>query len=358
MMEIIPYAIPLLLIIFSLVRPKSVVLYWIIMIYIGILITFNTWSNDYAVNQWMYEEIFHGVWSNFEPATLLLAKICNRAGLSFTAYRGVISIIFVVVFTCGVFKITNKKALAAAIALIFPCVGFASGLRSAIAFAICIYSYHFLIGEKTSKKRFVICNLIGAMFHFSAVFNLIFILYDKKLSKKKYLLIVFAEMAGLLLLKSNALYHILVKIVPTMKSLEWIEMGRKESPSLIAFLVYSVTYILVFFIFYYILRYQSPQVRKNMKSIIMLNLLYIPLLSINFTYERALIYGMYFLFMYGIKNLRTSNNRMSRLYSRNNSINKGDGIIILSTVFMNLISCYWINNNLYFPILINNSLYK
>lgn len=357
MSSIIPYCMPLVLIILSLVKPKSKLLYWIIMCYICILITFNTWAPDFEVNKWMYNEINLSIWSNFEPGSVLIAKLCNSFGFSFAAYRGVISIIFLVIFSKGIFKLTSKRALAASVALIYPCVLFASGLRSAIAFSICIFSYQFLIGEKTSKKWFIVTNIAGMLFHYSAIFNLIYILWDKHFTSKKYATIIGIEVVGLVLLRTNQLFSVLSKIAPGMKGLEWVDMGKKESPSLVAFLAYASALTTVFFSVYLFVKFKDIETKRKIKKLIMLDILYIPLLAFNFTFERALIFGIYFLFIYSLDQERCRPKQMS-LNNNKWLIKRSDVIIVLLVCAINILSYYWINNNIYFPIFTNNHIFK
>lgn len=352
----LPYLIPVLLVIGGVLWPKSKVIFHVIILYIYILITFNTISPDYAVNKWMYEDIFHKVWTNFEPGSVAVAKVCNMLGLSFVGYRGVVAFISLFILSCAIKKITKKRALAATIALIYPCVTFASGLRSAIAFSICIFSFTFLTGDKKSLKKFFVANVIATLFHYSAAFNFIYLLWEKRITFRKFLGIISLELVGLILLRANFLYAIMYSFFPSLKLLEWIKMGEKESPSLLAFFVYCILYVILFVAVYYMIEYKDIKTKKDSKQFMILSGLYLPLLAFNFTFERALMFGVFFLFLHCMENAKKGT---GNVFHRRRcwEIKRVDVLLVLFAIALNIISYFWINKNIYFPILENNYLF-
>lgn len=346
----IAYLLPAVLIICGMANRKSKSLYLVTLLYLFALIGFNTFSSDYMMNKWMYEEIYLSVWSNFEPGSLMIAKLCSSLGLGYEGYRCVVAGIFVIILFFALKKITKKVAIASIIAIIYPCVTFASGLRSAIAFSICIYSFNYIIGERKNKKKFIILTLLAVLFHYSAIFNLIYILWDKRFDSKKYVRIILLECMCFALLRMNVIYTLIASRFPNLKILEWINVGEKESPSVIAFLVYVAISFFIYWLVYNGAKFTDLEYRNNVKALIKLNILYFPLLAINFTYERALIFGNFMLFVYVIDKTQCNNRRWN--------INKSEFIVVLGAILLNLTSYLWINNNLYFPILINNRFFK
>ena len=344
------YLLPIVIILCGMANRKSKLWCLITLFYLFVLIGFNTLSPDFMVNKWMYEEVYLSVWDNFEPGSILIAKLCNLLGLGYEAYRCIVAAIFVIILFWGLLKITENVAIAAIIAIIYPCVTFASGLRSAIAFSICIFSFGYIVGERKNKKKFIILTLLAVLFHYSAIFNLIYIFWDREFDQKKYMEIIILECIAFVLLRMNVIYTFMASRFPNLKILEWINIGEKESPSMVSFLVYAAICLFIYWIIYNGVKFDDLECRNNAKALIRLNILYLPLLAINFTYERTLIFGNYMLFLYLLDKTKCDNRRWT--------IYKSDIVVVFGAILLNLTSYLWINNNLYFPILINNRLFN
>ena len=124
--------------------------------------------------------------------SIFLMKFCLHSGLTFYEYRLVVSIIFGIFLLLGIFRLTKHCALASAIALIYPCVGYASGLRQSIAFSISIYAFSYLfIYKRHSRLIFSILIIIATLFHYSAIVNLVFLLHKQIRRNTIYIICLF-----------------------------------------------------------------------------------------------------------------------------------------------------------------------
>ena len=353
------YIFLVMLLIGALIWPKSKYITLLSIIFMTIIIGLNTNSPDWYNNEYMYNNIDGGMYKYYEPGYVMLIRICRYFGLAYSEFRFVVASIFSTVLYIGICSLTNRCAIAASIALIYPCIVFASALRSAIAFAIVIMAFSLLLAKhKHNSIKYCILIIFASMFHFSAIINLVFLLCQKNITRRDYCFMIICDILIISLVTNGTLYSFMSEYVASAKVLAWFDVDKYRHPSILSCICMLFTYSIVFILTYnrngYANILQHEVIYRN--NVIKIMSLIVPLLCLNFTFERLLQYSVYFILCTNksaavIANLRGHHKLLK-------FCNISDLQAISAAVFLNVAFYYVVHNNLYFPLLQFNKLFQ
>lgn len=213
-----------LLCILAIKYPKSRLITGLILVFMWILYSFNTYSGDYANYKYIYERICdRSYYTFFEPGYTLLMIICYKLGFSFIGFRTLLGTFFTFLLYKIINKYTNMTALALGLFLIFPFMYFASVLRSGIAYLIVAYSINFLYRQKKDVYKYIGGIIVAMLFHYSAIFFLIFLFAKKEMRTKKYVfLVMLVVFIGLIVNYSDIILNVVSQFTERRKVLKWL----------------------------------------------------------------------------------------------------------------------------------------
>ena len=219
---------------------RSKVVHWILMIYIFIIVSLNSYNPDYH----SYFLIFDRPESAQEEIGFRwLCMIGEKIGLTYDQFHGIICLIALTLLFLGIRKLLkydtgNNNNFALASYIIFPMMFDVTLFRSFISGCIIIFSLSFLYDKKCWK--FVCVVLLASSIHVSSIMFLSLLLARKlnenhlkkrntlisqdenySIRKKRYRIvgIIFsAILAMIILLKTNVLQAFLINVgVNTVK---------------------------------------------------------------------------------------------------------------------------------------------
>ncbi|MCE5342987.1 MAG: EpsG family protein [Eubacteriales bacterium] len=360
------YLLWVVLLLLGMFFKKSKIITIIIVLYIWAIISFNTASPDYLNNQYMYENIQLSVYKVYEPGYVALMKICGSLGIDFVGFRCVVAAIFIIISLLAIVQLTDNINIALVILMIYPCLTFASGLRTAIAYGIGLFSFSMLLkDDRHGVLKFSIGILIASLFHYSFLANLIFTLSKKKINIAKLIRYMLLELVLLLLLSQGAITTLLKYFITSSKILNWSILGNYSHPSIFSA---SAIVLTVGFVLFYLqntfgynksaillqheiserksIRYaQYTGIDRILANSAMLAMLFLPFFVINFTFERLLecqITISLIVLTSSYEKIRCANRLIKVVFIA----------FVLNTLFFTIV-----HSNLYFPILSNNILF-
>ena len=350
-MALFGYTFPIILILLCMMRPKSKLLCVVVISYICALIAFNTQSYDRENYEFMYRFIDLDIYSAFEPLSVLLMKICSHFDLTFYEYRLVVSVIFGIFLLLGIIRLTNNVALASVIALIYPCVGYASGLRQSIAFSISTLAFSYLFTHnKNGRRVFASLIIVATLFHYSAMVNFIFLLYKRMRKNTNYILCLFLYLIVFMLYLHSIIFLICSEVMPNAKILTWLNPSYFPHPTYKAAFIFVIIDIVCLFMLYNYGHHNKQYPFSIYRSMVKLSFFLVPFLIINMNYERMIAYVLFAILCRFINTTAISSKKP--LYIMKKSI------IAMGIVFVMNIVYYLVgHNNLYFPLLINNLMF-
>lgn len=346
-------------------KNKMIALFYLL--FLGVVIAFCVDAPDLNNYRFMFENANSSAYDSYEKGSIAIARLCQNFSLTYYQYRGVIAIIFCVILILAVKRMTNQINYALALLIMYPCIVFGSGLRSAIAFSVSLLSYSYLFDMNRKKKERIVLFIFGifiaTMFHNQSILNLLFVLCEKKLNIKKIIYIAAAEICFLSLLFSGVIYNLASKIISSNKILDWLNIsayGRR--PSIIVALGASGIIGVLLWLLKNVIsesiklkvnkkgalcenqsNYESiyVQILLRCERIVQLLFLFIPSFFINFTFERFFQAPIL-----AVMIALTMDNHVKKTM-----------LIGVSATF-NLLFYGIIHGNLYFHILTNNMAWK
>lgn len=200
-------------IILGMVFQKSKLITRVQLLICAIIFSFNTDNPDYSGYFGTYYSIkergiYWQYFQRYDPLYKLFVKTSSALGLSFNAFRLVAFVFCMLLAYNGIKKLTKRTALVTSLYMLFPFVMDCIQLRNFFAEAVIVYSIRYLIGggdlslRKKNALKYVLCIIVAAMFHYVAVFYIIFIIVFTKTQFNK----LFKIGLGSSILLSIALY--------------------------------------------------------------------------------------------------------------------------------------------------------
>lgn len=197
----------------------------ILLIYMWIIFSFNTNNGDY----WTYYTIYNAVkggslrW-HFEPLFSLLMQICAFAGMDFFGFKAMLGLISGILLYHLFHNYSKAPALALSYFMLFPFLFNVSVLRAGISglivcTAFCQYS------DKRSYPvfRYLFSILIATLFHYSAIFFALLILFERICKAEEIIIIsLIISVTAFAFVYSGLAYRILSAFSSREKSLQWL----------------------------------------------------------------------------------------------------------------------------------------
>lgn len=213
----------LLLVISALIIPDSKKLSYLLLIFMWIIYSFNTYSGDYEAYERVYYNISEYGIFYYEILFSIIMYVCSKLGLSFILFRAILGALFLAVLNKAIASFTSYKAFTLAMFMICPFLYYVSVLRAGISAVFVLWSVHFLYKRtKPEVAKFLLCILIAFLFHYYAIFFLIMLWARKKPSNKHVLYILGGLSIILFIVRNNSfIYNILNIFTQREKTLLW-----------------------------------------------------------------------------------------------------------------------------------------
>lgn len=213
------------------VVPKSKLVSFCAILFMFTLYSFAYYEGDLQTYEWVYKDYGTGIKdSSFEPGFTFLIILCKNIGLSFTGFRIVLGIIYVSLLYLGVTSLTEYKALALSLSVIFPFFVFTSVMRSGIACVILLNSYKYIVNSeesKTPKIKYILGVGLATLFHYSSVIMLGVLFIPKSVDLVKTIkYIIITVLLTVLITQTNIVYTIVSMITSRGKTIQWFVDGE------------------------------------------------------------------------------------------------------------------------------------
>lgn len=244
------YMIVAFVILLGLYFKKSRIVTNVMSIYYWALVALNTYTPDYEAYKEMYLCCFEPRYIGHEIGYMTLCRICLTLGLSYVQFRMVIALIISVFTIKGLRFYTNQINYALALYLIFPFPGYVSGLRSAVSTSIIIYCSRFVFMDGMEACiKYIIGIGIAMLFHYSAVFCLVFLFAKfKRIKTIEIMICVIVSIIGFCFLgKTGVLYDIVCIFLKYEKVLQWFKGDAKISVLYVIVLFMYIVFLCVLF---------------------------------------------------------------------------------------------------------------
>lgn len=206
---------------------KIKVLYVSMIIYMWFVYTFNIGAPDRNTYEWIYKE---NIQEAFEPFFILLMAIARKNNFDYVGFRMIIATLYLLFLHLTYKNVENYKTLAMSIYLISPFPWQVSGLRFSLACAIIMYAISFLIiNTKENKIKFLLFLILATMVHYSSILFIVLVLCKTETSFNRVLLfLILAFIGTVIVLKSEILLNIVIKITKREKIITWLTGGKKK----------------------------------------------------------------------------------------------------------------------------------
>lgn len=213
----------------GLIKKKSKVLTFFMLLYMWIVFGFNTYSGDFLNYEYVYNSILNGqLYFEFEPGITILMIISKTAGLSYINFRMLIGLAYVALTYYTASKYTEYTAYAIALYMIFPFLVYVSVFRAGIAGILVTLAFKYMIDDNAyTTRKFVFFILLATLFHYSSALYLGVIIFKKY--KPNLTLIGLVTSICILftiLYYSNILYKIANIFIDNYRILKYFDIQR------------------------------------------------------------------------------------------------------------------------------------
>lgn len=205
----------IILLIFSILFPKSKGLTFLIGLFTLFMFSFVYYSGDLQNYENIYTIIQNGgSVGDIEIGYTLFNSICGKIGLSFMGFRFLVGIFYVTMSYNAVRKFTDNTAIVMSLLLLFPFCVFVSVLRSGIAAVIVLNEIPALVSEdKKDIIKYVLLVIFASLFHRTAIFFLILMLFKNGIRAKQAVILFFGTVVGIVLLETPGLLPQLIEMI-------------------------------------------------------------------------------------------------------------------------------------------------
>lgn len=266
-MKLPAYILFITLIIMGLFFRKNKWVSIVLLSYMWVLNALNTYTPDYH----SYEAVFNGNYYglNMDSGFTLICSLFRLIGCTYQQFRMIWAMLYVLLVGNFTFKCSKNPNFVFSMMLICPILLDISGIRSSVAYLI-VLNFGLLLKKPTlyNKFWFVIGIFIGASIHISAIFYLIFLLTEIKMTRKKMAGILLGSIFLTIFVRSD-LFTQIVSLIYDVTGIyaiqKWLLGGSMNTyPNLIGFL--SVVVPLVGLVFLS-LKEKEYILRKSMFSV-------------------------------------------------------------------------------------------
>lgn len=291
-------AILILLFIATVFFPKSKLLYWIIVVYMWLLFSFNTGAPDTGTYEWIYNDNITGA---FEPLFTAIMALCRLLCLSFVGFRMVIATLILFFLHLAFRYMAEYKTLAMAMYMIAPFLWQISGIRAGLACAVLVYALTVFIQDiRKNKVKYIVFWGIATLIHYSSILFIVMLLVKKEDFRKRLITyIIFAIVGTMIVQHTNILFMLVSKFTDREKILTWLSGGldKEGYPNwkgftaelIILFGNIFFTNISKRIISRHDITGKKAKLAKAISDLNVISVLFIPLLRLNDTYIRLLL---------------------------------------------------------------------
>ncbi|MBX4264094.1 EpsG family protein [Clostridium estertheticum] len=170
------YFIACVLIIICLLKKKSKIMFYILLLFTWLMFGWNTFNADYYTYEQTYYSIglyngYNAYFQSIEIGYRFINKIAYALGLDYSTFIIVFSAIGLLMIGNTILKYSQKPSYVLALYFIYPFLMDVVQIRNFMAMAIIIYGVRFLISsKKLDKVWFIIFVLLASSFHKTAIF--------------------------------------------------------------------------------------------------------------------------------------------------------------------------------------------
>lgn len=161
----------------------SAILMWAIMAF-----TYGNADEDIYISRYENPSIWVG---SSELLFSAIIYICRIIGLSFMQYKAVLAVIYMLLISTTIWKLSEYPNIVITLFFFYPFVMNVSQLRFGMASAILIFSFRYLLRDKSprlefTKKnitkndvRFILCVILASLMHSCAIYWLVLLISKK-----------------------------------------------------------------------------------------------------------------------------------------------------------------------------------
>lgn len=182
------------LLVLNLYSKKSGPVFVLSLLAMWIVMTFTTGNADEEiyVSRYTDPDLWKG---NTEPLFFALIKLCRLVGLSFTQYKGILAIVYLLLIGTTVWKLAKYPNVVLCLFFVYPFVMNVSQLRFGISSAVLVFSCRFLVHDSSNRTGkgehdvtvndllFSLCVVIASSLHSAALFWLLLLIAKKNTFK-------------------------------------------------------------------------------------------------------------------------------------------------------------------------------
>lgn len=225
------FIIAALLIILGIIFTKSKIVSFLILVFMWIFYSLNTYAGDYEVYYVVYTDMDpRSFFSVFEPGFSLIMLISRKLQLPFLGFKMILGTIFIILLYCAVKRYTHHTACVLSIIMVFPFIYYTSVLRAGIAMTIISLAFkHILSEHRHGILKYVLIILFAMLFHYSSFFFLTFLLVKGKLTRKKVAFFGLMLVALFVSFYSELLLNIANKITTNSDILDWLSPSISDN---------------------------------------------------------------------------------------------------------------------------------
>lgn len=228
----------MIILVIDLYAKKSKTLFAITFFFLWILMAFTYGNADYNVYVSRYTDL--DVWtSQTEFLFGLLIYISNWIGLSFQAYKAVISLIILLLISFTIWKDARYPNTVMAFYILFTFPMDVAQIRNALATAIMIYFLHYLIIEdkKEQKKMwftknewfFIFGILLATLVHTASLFWILLLVARRLNTKSVVVFTIFFNIAFSTILSPKLISWIASKFGASMRINAYVSIAYKST---------------------------------------------------------------------------------------------------------------------------------
>ena|GEM_PF-2857331 len=236
----------------GLILSRSHLVTLIILVYFWILFALNIDSPDSSNFEYMYYNINTAIYELYEPGFVWLCKISLFFDLTYQEFRMVVATIYIFFLILSIKDYTIDRNLVLVLFLIYPFLGYVSGLRSALGAVFAFYSFHYLLQDKKSNLiKYIFGILFATMFHYSSIAFLLLLFARTKVKVQTLLIINICLMFSLMIgLRFDLFLLLATKVINNAKPLTWLDYSAVDQPSLIVLMVPVILLMIQIYLFY------------------------------------------------------------------------------------------------------------
>lgn len=212
-----------ILLLLCIVKPKSKPIFVALLGLMWITMTFITGNVDESVYLSRYNNASE--WTlNTELLFQLLNTICNKVGLSFVQYKGVLALIILTLIGATIWKLSKFPNIVLIFYFICPFPLNVSQLRFALASAIFIWSYRYLVDEENrtiklcgkncslNNIKYILCIVLASLVHSVAIIWLMLYVVKKLNLKQTIVVTILANIFIYFFFKPSSINWLLIKL--------------------------------------------------------------------------------------------------------------------------------------------------